>query len=111
MLPKRALTVLAATPHSASRFCITPGYVYDRPTQPAIPQSSLGAALDMTSCTTDEFVDLVDDLFDLNQRYRIPAAHADVVEEDTWLAGRSVILVGQTAAVARIARCLAKLSA
>lgn len=45
---------------------------------------------------------LIADLFQLNSDYRIPAAHADVLEEDKWFAGRASILLGSNAALARI---------
>ncbi len=45
---------------------------------------------------------LADDLFVLNSRYRIPAAHAEILEENQWLKGRAAVLVGPDALLPRI---------
>ncbi|MCL5947620.1 MAG: hypothetical protein M1420_00420, partial [Actinobacteria bacterium] len=66
----------------------------------------LGDALDETTVRQADLVALIDDLFSLNMLYRIPAAHADVVEEQLWIAGRAAIIVGPVAALARIVNVL-----
>jgi hypothetical protein len=50
--------------------------------------------------------DLIVDLFVLNADFRIPAAHADVLEEDQWFRGRAAILLGSDAALPRVVRVL-----
>ncbi|KUH94672.1 hypothetical protein AU189_17755 [Mycolicibacterium acapulense] len=49
---------------------------------------------------------LVSRLFKLNHRYRIPAAHADVLEEFEYHEGRAALLLGRDAALARMVKIL-----
>lgn len=76
-------------------------------TRPDAASQQLGAALDGTSVSQSGLVELIDELFTLNSAYRIPAAHAEVVEEQQWISGRAAIIVGPDAALARIVRTLA----
>ena len=74
--------------------------------RPGPLSQQLGAVLDQTTVNQQDLVALIDDLFSLNILYRIPAAHADVVEEHLWIAGRAAIIVGPEAALARIVNVL-----
>ena len=49
---------------------------------------------------------LIDDLFALNSNFRIPAAHAELVEEEQWIRGRARVLLGESAALVRIVNIL-----
>lgn len=50
--------------------------------------------------------DLVGELRDLNVRYRIPAAHRDVVAQDVWVGGRARILEVPNGILVKLARAL-----
>jgi hypothetical protein len=67
----------------------------------------LRSALVKLGINLPELKKLVSTLFKLNARYRIPAAHADVLEENRYLEGRAALLVGAEGAVTRIVTVLA----
>lgn len=71
------------------------------------PAQPLRSALQQRGVNLEELHDLITDLFQINSDYRIPAAHADVLEEAQWFAGRAAILLGPSAALARIVSVLA----
>lgn len=66
----------------------------------------LRQALTSRGVDLDQLRPLISDLFKLNARYRIPAAHADVLEEARYLEGRAEILIGPKAALPSIVRVL-----
>jgi len=66
------------------------------------PAQPLRVALQQDGVNVADLHDLITDLFQLNSDYRIPAAHADVLEEPQWFAGRAAILLGGDAALPRI---------
>ncbi len=70
------------------------------------PSQPLRSALQQRGVNLADLHDLITDLFQLNSDYRIPAAHADVLEEAQWFAGRAAILLGVDAALARIVTVL-----
>lgn len=70
------------------------------------PSQPLRVALVGGGVDLNDFHALIGDLFSLNTDYRIPAAHADVLEEAQWFAGRGVILLGGKAALPRIVAVL-----
>jgi hypothetical protein len=53
---------------------------------------------------------LTGDLRQLNVRYRIPAAHRDVVSHDLWVAGRDLVVNPATGLLVRLARALGQSS-
>ena len=54
----------------------------------------------------DNMRKLVHELFNLNKTYRIPAAHAEVLEENAWMHGRATVLLGPDALLPRIVKTL-----
>lgn len=74
--------------------------------RPSPLAQAVGEELDKRPVAKADLVPLIDDLFELNRDYRIPAAHADVVEEEQWLAGRASMVVGDDAALPRLVRVL-----
>jgi hypothetical protein len=66
------------------------------------PAQQIRVALLQRGVNTADLHNLVTDLFQLNADFRIPAAHADVLEEAQWFAGRAAILLGTNAALIRI---------
>lgn len=74
--------------------------------KPEKPAQILYAALKQRGVELTDLHDLITDLFKLNTNFRIPAAHADVLEESQWIAGRAAILLGDTAALVRIVNVL-----
>jgi hypothetical protein len=73
---------------------------------PGDPAQPLRAALQRNGVNVADLHDLITDLFRLNSDYRIPAAHADVLEEAQWFAGRAAILLGGNAALTRMVNVL-----
>lgn len=69
---------------------------------PGNTAQQLRLALQQDGVNVTDLHNLMTDLFQLNSDYRIPAAHADVLEEAQWFAGRAAILLGSNAALARI---------
>jgi hypothetical protein len=72
---------------------------------------ALRAALLSRRIDLSQLRKLVSVLFKLNHRYRIPAAHADVLEEFEYYEGRAAFLVGPDAALARMVKILRLLPA
>jgi hypothetical protein len=66
----------------------------------------LRAALTKRGIDLNVLKTLISTLFKLNDRYRIPAAHADVLEETEYLQGRAAFLNGPDAALPRIVKVL-----
>lgn len=73
---------------------------------PAREAQGLNGVLRSAGVNLAEMRALIDEMFRLNKRYRIPAAHADVLEEDDWIRGRALILVGDRSLLTRLVRSL-----
>lgn len=74
--------------------------------EPGGPHDQMRSALEARGVSLPDLHGLTTDLFRLNEEYRIPAAHADVLEEGDWFSGRAAILVGADAALPRVVKVL-----